>query len=286
MDRNDFERLVDMTLADGKLTEQEQKVLIQRASEIGIGPDELQVILDAKIQEKQNEAQKEQQQAQQQQTMTATIASMAKQGGNGNGGNDGPKVRKCPSCGATVGSFTSKCPECGAELNSGSKPSGISIEKFSEMLTGSRGINERINVISYSAIPATKEELLSFLTFSYSQILSTMQNNDEKIDDRIREREAWKQKINEAVIKGDIVFKNDPQARETVSNIKTEISAKLSVLKRNMMIYWGLKSTLVLIGFIIFCVNFNYTPMLYGIFIMAGTFFVVRKSWFSRILQL
>lgn len=284
MDRTEFERLIEMTLADGKLTDQEQKVLIQRASEIGIGPDELQVMLDAKIQEKQISAQKEQQAAQQQQSMNTAFAALVKNSGEKSKDNK-VKVYKCPACGAIIDAFTSKCPECGAEISGGST-SGVDIVKFSEMLIGCKDVEERIKVINYTAIPNNKEELVNFLTFAYPKVLDTMRNGEVNVNDRIKERNAWLQKMNEAYVKADVILKGDAKMHDIVLDIKTKMSNAVAVIKRNTSIYLGVKSLFVMLGIIILCSFINSSVGILGILLILIAFVVIKKSIFTKFLQL
>jgi hypothetical protein len=45
----ELEKLIDLTLADGVLTEKEKTVLFRKARELGVEEDELEIILDGKL---------------------------------------------------------------------------------------------------------------------------------------------------------------------------------------------------------------------------------------------
>jgi len=219
MDRNDFERLVDMTLMDGLLTEQEQRVLIQRASEVGITPDELQIMIDAKMQEKQITNQKEQAVLNQNQVLASTLSSALK----AEGGKKG-RPTKCHNCGASLDSYSSKCPQCGADIDDGEESRGINITKFSEMLTASKDVEERINVIKYAAMPATKTGLLDFITFINAQFKAVSGESELSIPEKAKLRNAWLSKADEISNKANLVLKNDAEAKSVIEQLIIEMS--------------------------------------------------------------
>ncbi|MFN9109342.1 MAG: hypothetical protein ACK5XN_04625, partial [Bacteroidota bacterium] len=50
----DLEKLIELTLADGQITEKERNVIMKKAAEFGEDLDEVDVILDAKLHQKQS----------------------------------------------------------------------------------------------------------------------------------------------------------------------------------------------------------------------------------------
>ena len=98
---NYMEHLIEMALADGELTEKEKQILFKKAEANGIDLDEFEMVLDARLYEKQKSMKKSQPSAQ----------------GSAPNSNKIGDVRKCPSCGAILESFTTRCPDCGHELN-------------------------------------------------------------------------------------------------------------------------------------------------------------------------
>lgn len=80
----DLQKLIEASLVDGVITDQERAVIRKRALLEGVDPDEVDLMLDAevqKIRKKQEEA------------VT--------------------KVKKCPSCGEIIPALTGVCPSCG-----------------------------------------------------------------------------------------------------------------------------------------------------------------------------
>ena len=94
-----IENLINLALADGKLTEKEKQILFKKAEAAGIDLDEFEMVLDAKLFEKQ-------------QTVKASAPSVAAPKSDKFG-----DVKKCPACGAIVTSFSAKCGDCGHEFS-------------------------------------------------------------------------------------------------------------------------------------------------------------------------
>lgn len=94
-----IENLINFALADGELTEKEKQILFKKAEEAGIDLDEFEMVLDAKLHEKQ--------QSIKQPVAPATAAPKSDKFGD---------VKKCPSCGAIVGAFQGICSDCGHEF--------------------------------------------------------------------------------------------------------------------------------------------------------------------------
>lgn len=94
-----IENLISAALADGELTEKEKQILFKRAEEQGVDLDEFEMVLNARLFEKQKELKS-----------SKPNASPAPQS------NRHGDIRKCPSCGAMIESFQTKCSECGYEF--------------------------------------------------------------------------------------------------------------------------------------------------------------------------
>lgn len=97
--------LIQYALADGVLTEKEKSVLLKNAIEEGNDADEFEMYLGALLFEKQ-QALKRAVVSEMPPPQVVEKATSNKEG----------DIKKCPSCGASVQSFTSKCGECGHEF--------------------------------------------------------------------------------------------------------------------------------------------------------------------------
>ena len=80
----EFEKLIDLALTDGILTEKEKQVLYKKASELGISMDEFEIILQGKLYQSEK------------------LHS---------------KIMKCPRCGEHIIGLTRVCSACGNILN-------------------------------------------------------------------------------------------------------------------------------------------------------------------------
>jgi hypothetical protein len=110
-----IENLIKFALGDGELTEKEKQILFKKAEESGIDLDEFEMVLDARLHEKQQSEKKP--------VDPKTAAPKSDKLGD---------VKKCPACGAITQSFTTKCSDCGSEFRN--IEAAKNITKFFEKL--------------------------------------------------------------------------------------------------------------------------------------------------------
>ena len=136
----ELQKLIEASLVDGVITDQERAVIRKRALLEGVDPDEVDLMLDAEIQkirQKQQEA----------------VA----------------KVKKCPRCGEIIPAMSVKCPSCGYELSN--IDANQSVQKLFSMVndiyslpTSEREKDEKAKIlINNFPIPTTKDDILEFL---------------------------------------------------------------------------------------------------------------------------
>ena len=94
MYNEELEKLIDYALTDGVLTEKEKQVLFKKAETIGVDLDEFEMVLEARLFEKQKKAQ-----------LNETNTGVAPQS------NKFGDVKKCPVCGGIVQSFQTQCAD-------------------------------------------------------------------------------------------------------------------------------------------------------------------------------
>lgn len=282
MDRKDFERLLDMTLMDDVLSEQEQRVLIEKATEIGITPDELQIMINAKIEEKRINQNKEQTTLNQNQILVSTITSAIKAETNKG------RPTKCPNCGAPLNSYSSHCPDCGFEIIVEDSARGMDIDKFSEMLAGAKSLGERFNVINYAAVPATKTGLLDFCTFVNAQFKTVCDSTTINLADKSKLREAWANKSKEILNKAEIVLKNDKASLETVRKMVGEVCDMNNVLNTNVKYFTIFKYLSLIIGVPLIFIGGASQNGLVGFigFLLCILRFVLRPQLVSKFIPL
>jgi hypothetical protein len=95
-----LEKLIDMALVDGELTEKEKQILFKKAEAFGVDLDEFEMVLEAKLYEKQ--------QSKKSAETPVTAAPKSDKLGD---------VKKCPACGSMVGAFKAICSDCGHEFS-------------------------------------------------------------------------------------------------------------------------------------------------------------------------
>ena len=90
MYNDQLDKLIEMALMDGELTEKEKQILFKKAETFGVDLDEFEMVLEAKLFEKKKSINKEQ---------SATTASPKS--------NKLGDIRKCPACGSMLESYHS-----------------------------------------------------------------------------------------------------------------------------------------------------------------------------------
>lgn len=243
---DELEKFIDATLVDGELDEDEIQLLYKKAEEHGIPLDEFKVIINSRLQLKQQKMKKE--------------AEAEKSAPKSNKYGD---VRNCPSCGELVESFNAQCTTCGYDFTN--VEANASIQRLLKMLddvkqeqirfnkeiainkkTGKTfaesffGSNEGIHnsdvrdrqqtIIANFPIPNSKEEILEFLTLASSRLVSYANSASERDKDWIN---AWLSKIEEVNTKSSIALKGDKIALEQIAKIveKARDNAKIATKK-------------------------------------------------------
>lgn len=256
-----LEKLIELALADGELTEKEKQILFKRAETEGIDLDEFEMVLDARIFEITKNK-----------SSNSTAAPQSNKFGD---------VKKCPACGAIVESFSTKCGDCGTDFrniqSSGSvikffekldeieasrnndfysantsKNIGfgtillwlffwyimIFIKAFQFILSTSKpakwsttDARKEELIINYP-VPVSKESILEFITLSASKINSSSYLTifSENTKYKNAWNKIWIKKIAQIDLKAKISMKEDPK---TYSEIQKIVEDANSVTKEN-----------------------------------------------------
>lgn len=238
-----IENLINLALADGELTEKEKQVLFKKAEAAGIDLDEFEMVLDAKLFEK-NKSKSEQ---------IPTAAPRSDKFGD---------VKKCPACGAMVTSFSARCTDCGHDFTN--IEANASIQKLFKMLdeaesqrddkvtTGgiigglfknsigggalskalgaeSKTDKRKREIISSFPIPNTKEDILEFLSLAFPKAKSKgnflTKNNPEHIEHN-EFVPVWKAKCEQIIMKAKFSMQNDKTALAEIMQYGKELGIK------------------------------------------------------------
>lgn len=225
-----LEKLIDLALVDGQLTDKERQVLCRKAQSMGIDLDEFEMVLDARVYHRS-------QQAPAQPAQAPVQPKKVKE------------VRKCPACGAIVESFTTRCPECGYEFRNVEANGGIRrlFEMLNEVETTSRedatGLKDGIGrvyadlfaqsfggtkatrrkkaIIQNFPIPNTKEDILEFLALALP-----LAKKPGMFDQDMEKREmypTWKAKCEQVIMKARFSMKNDPKTLAEINEYGKQI---------------------------------------------------------------
>ncbi len=229
---NYMEHLIEMALADGELTEKEKQVLFKKAEAAGIDLDEFEMVLDARLYEKQKAMQ---------------VPQPISVGGSTPNSNKLGDVRKCPACGAILESFITHCPDCGHEINGAGNVSSFNaliskLEEFDRndnsiqiisMFTGGelKRIQKKQQIIANFPIPTAREDLLEFLSMGVP--LAKKRGNiftRNRITNEYYEHNqlasAWKSKLEQVLMKARISMKDDKTTLEEIERYAQELKIK------------------------------------------------------------
>jgi len=240
-----LEKLIDMALIDGELTEKEKQILFKKAESFGVDLDEFEMVLEAKLFEKK-------QSASQSEPSPVAAPKSDKLG----------DVKKCPACGSMVGAFKAVCSDCGHEfrnVESASsvqklyqelvrveedernrpKPTPSGLKSLQSLIQGDRDPMEEINlakrinqrkstIVSMFPIPNAKEDIIEFMSMAVAEggkkiggLFSSARMNGE--NDYIK---AWRSKAEQVVIKARFSLKDDKKILEEINQYAKHLDIK------------------------------------------------------------
>ena len=135
----EIEKLIDLALADGQITEKERNVILKKAAELGVDKDEIEMLIDSKkhLHAKQ------------------TIGEHV----------------KCPSCGKKASGLSKTC-SCGYVFNTGaiqeSKSLEAAIETLENLIVQVRGLSSSSSKEVIETLIARVEKEIRFIKTRYS----------------------------------------------------------------------------------------------------------------------
>lgn len=229
--------LIDFAISDGELTEKEKQILFKKAEAAGIDLDEFEMVLDAKLFEKQQSVKPD-----------AAIQSVAAPKSDKFG-----DVKKCPACAAIAQSFQTKCTDCGHEFSN--IGANVSIGKLFEMLNacetdrkeqstsvfgamgsmmtqglgGDKVTERKKSIISGFPIPNTKDDILEFLSTAIpnakqkGNFLTKQQPENKSHNDLAP---TWRSKCEQIIMKAKFSMKEDKKTLEEILMYANEIGIK------------------------------------------------------------
>lgn len=242
-----LEKLIEMALMDGELTEKEKQVLFKKAEALGVDLDEFEMVLEAKLFEKQQSLKPEKKES--------TAAPKSDKFGD---------VKKCPACGSMVQSLQAICSDCGHEFRNIDSVSSISdffrdyqkIEESVEvkktgglmgmLVDDSKGnwqkkvFTKKKEFIMHFPIPNSKEDILEFLMMALPLAKPAKSGgfggfmkksfanfgDDEHKNWDFKIAEVWVQKCEQIIMKAKFSMKEDKKVLEEIMNYSRELGIK------------------------------------------------------------
>lgn len=153
----EIEKLIEIALADGQITEKERNVILKKATELGVDADEVEMVINAKKHLKEKD----------------TFGSQI----------------KCPSCGKRISGLAKTC-SCGYVFNTGSiqesKSLESAIETLENLIIQVRGLSSSTSKEVIETLIARVEKEIRFIKTRYSdnneikKLLSELETISEK----------------------------------------------------------------------------------------------------------
>ena len=211
----ELENLIDMALADGKVTDKERAVILRKAESLGIDKDEVEMILDGKLHQ-----------------LEASKPKQKEKVGN---------VKTCPACGAPVKSFQLKCEDCDHEFQN-TKIDGY-INDFQKTIE--KAISEKHILYKYKVnnieheipnetskdkavasliksypLPKNKEDIIELLIYSYSNYESDKNQKIWGMSIPKPVKDAWYAKAKQALELLEVYGEKDSQSQNVINRYR------------------------------------------------------------------
>ena len=243
-----LEKLIDLALADGQITEKERNVIFKKATELGIDIDEVEMILDGKLHQ-----------------LEASKPKRKEKAGN---------IKTCPSCGSPVKALALNCSDCGHEFSNTTANSTIKnlelkieterkkyISKNSEAEGGDDWAGQTFNeeelprIIKNFPIPNSKEDLIEALSFMSSKVISSTDTESEELN-------AYQAKALEVITKLSLMPNIETHILNRVKEIEAQMEKVKSKNARNLWltIIFGFGFVYIMYAFIAKLFGYHFWP--------------------------
>ena len=207
----EIEKLIDLALADGQITEKERNVILKKAAELGVDADEVEMTLDGRLHQMQ---------------ATQTKPNKEKVG----------NIKTCPACGAEIKALKLKCDDCEHEfVNNSSNSNLIELEK---KLAIAKNDVKRVKIITDHPISNDKETMFELLSYMSSKVLSANTESDSSVIT------AYHGRAIEIITKLSFVCGNDPLLMEQLNQISKKMSSKKNKNVMGNIVKWSAFSIL------------------------------------------
>lgn len=207
---NELEKIIDMALKDGTLTDTERQVINLRASKLGLNAEEVDMLINARIARMQIEGKLPKA------APASAPASPTPQAAPApKAASEKKSVKKCLHCGAVLPPMAVKCPECGMYVEREKAKSAV--EEFNEGLAKA-GIFSRKTFISTFPVPKNAEDLLDFTLMIHS---CSTNNDDLNV-------ETYRTKLKECHNRIKLLYPDDERFAKVLETTKPKGFSSLS----------------------------------------------------------
>jgi hypothetical protein len=226
----EIEKLIDLALADGQITEKERNVILKKAAELGVDADEVEMTLDGRLHQIQ---------------ANQTKPSKEKVG----------NIKTCPACGASVKAMALICSGCDHEFNQ-----GVKSDLLNSMITEIGKLdasdiyyqNNFANVVKSYAVPSSMNDIYNFGVYCANGIDSSANFWNE-------DSSALEAKAKECLSKIRLSDSSDKRKKEALINeIENILKEKRSKISKNNSKDWILLSVLLVVGLAVYYIVKNY----------------------------
>lgn len=208
----EIEKLIDLALADGQITEKERNVILKKAAELGVDADEVEMTLDGKLHQ-----------------LEATKPKQKEKVGN---------VKTCPACGAAVKSIQFDCADCGHVFTN--TKSNSNLTELEIKLGSAKNDAKRIQIITDHPIPNSKEDLIEMATFFSGKVLSSRGQSNSTIQNDTEVTKAYYGRALEVINKIRIMAHADLEINKTMDLIEIKMQNTIKKQKSSFVIdFWA-----------------------------------------------
>ena len=208
----EIEKLIDLALADGQITEKERNGILKKAAELGVDADEVEMTLDGKLHQ-----------------LEASKPKQKEKVGN---------IKTCPACGAEVKALKLKCDDCEHEfINNSSNSNLTQLEKKLASVKADDD-EKRVKIITDHPISNDKETMFELLSYMSSKVLSANTESDSSVIT------AYHGRAIEIITKLSFVCGTDPLLMEQLNQISKKMSSKKNKNVMGNIVKWSAFSIL------------------------------------------
>jgi tellurite resistance protein len=225
----EIEKLIDLALADGQITEKERNVILKKASELGIDTDEVEMILDGKLHQ-----------------LEASKPKQKEKVGN---------IKTCPACGESVKAMALICSSCGHEFNQGVKSELLNsmITEIGKLDASDINYEENLaNVVKSYAVPSSINDIYNFGVYCANAINSSANSWRE-------DSSALEAKVKECISIIRLSDNVDKRKKEAlISELENILKEKRTKISKNNINDWILLSVIIVGGLAVYYIVKNY----------------------------